>query len=67
MDNPFEANGKPIVQFQQEYWIWEWMLKQIRNEVEKHPVFFKNCKSNIRRNAKICLDCPFRKLGILEP
>ena len=42
-------------------------LDLIKDEVKRHPIFLKNCKAQRKRNAKICLDCPFIKLGILEP
>lgn len=34
-------------------------------KIDKRSVFYKNCKSNRKREAKICQVCPFRK-GIEE-
>ena len=30
----------------------------------EHPIFWKNCKAQRKRNAKICQDCPLRQTVI---
>ena len=41
------------------------MLEALKAEVVKHPIFWKNCRSNQKRLCKICRDCPFRQAGII--
>ena len=38
------------------------MLRELKivQELDKHPIFIKNCRSNQKRHCKCCSDCPFR-------
>lgn len=37
------------------------MIKLLK-EFKKGTKFYKNCRTNRKRNAKICQDCPFRHI-----
>jgi hypothetical protein len=45
----------------------EWLMKAIRALIENRPKvnmdswFYRNCKTQRRKGAKICQECPFRK------
>jgi hypothetical protein len=41
------------------------MLEALIKEVRKHPVFWKNCKAQKEKPAKICIDCPLRMAGVI--
>ena len=38
------------------------ILEALAQDVCKHPTFWQNCKSNVKRKAKICGDCPFNTI-----
>ena len=36
----------------------------IRNRIKNNTVWYRNCKRQRKNKAKICTDCPFRKIII---